>query len=230
MVNKKSLAIEELLQSIQGKKISRLKPQVKDPDRLSVFVDGQFIFGLSKWLAADLGLRAELVLTAGLLLLLKESIIEEQVQRFFMNILSRREHAANELYQKGLKKGFNSRSLNKVLDEFKAKELQSDNRYTAAYVRTKLECGWGPQKIQLYLQKNRIDKQLIEQYLSDIDLTEEEELEQFTKLVQKKKASWAKFEDQKLKEKIYRHLMQKGFKGNRILARIKDLMFFLKND
>lgn len=229
MNNKKKVDVDELLHTLEGKSISQVKSQVKDPDRISVFVSGRFVFGLSKWLALDLGLKADLVLDKELLARLKESILEEQVHRFFLNILSRREHAAQELIVKGQRKGFSNAILQKVIEDFKSKDLQSDERFTSTFVRSKHLSGWGPQKIRLYLQKHRINRQLIEENVSNIELSEEEELDQLKTLVLKKKGSWAKLDNQKLKEKIYRHLLQKGFKGNRILAKMNDLVAHLRN-
>jgi regulatory protein len=230
MISKQKVDVAELLQSIEGKKISRLKPQVKDPDRISVFIDGRFVFGLSKWLAMDLGLKTDLILTNELICQLKESIVEEQIQRFFLNLLNRREQAANELYQKALRKAYPKASISKVIESLQAKNLQSDERYTAAIVRSKNQSGWGPHKIKQYLLKNRISKQLIENHISAIALSDEDEFEQYCRLLKKKKASWSKYDDHKRKEKIYRHLVQKGFQGNRILSRLRDLLAFLDND
>lgn len=223
MQPKKKVDIEELLSEIEGKVISKIKSQVKDPERVSVFVDGKFIFGLSKMLAFDLSLKPKLVLTQELLVQLKEAIIEEQIHRFFLNLLSRREHAAYELYQKAIRKGFSVKPINSVLELVKEKKIQSDQRYTELFVRSKNIAGWGPQKIRLYLTKNRIAKELIDKQVSSIELTDEAEFEQLLKLVLKKKKTWAKYDHNKQKEKIYRHLLQKGFKGNRILARLSEL-------
>lgn len=61
-----------------------------------------------------------------------------------MRLLARREHARAELKQKLSQRGFDSALVESTLDEFADENLQSDERYADALLRSCVGRGYGP--------------------------------------------------------------------------------------
>ncbi len=88
-----------------------------------------------------------------------------------MNLLARREHLRQELALK-LGKRFGSEAANDiaaVLDDLEAEGLQSDPRFTEAYIRQRISKGYGPDRIRQELRQKGVDSELLELALEDVD-------------------------------------------------------------
>lgn len=64
-----------------------------------------------------------------------------------MAALARREHSRVELARKLKARGFAADAISEVLDELADQRLQSDSRHADAYIRSRAERGYGPQRI-----------------------------------------------------------------------------------
>lgn len=82
-----------------------------------------------------------------------------------INLLARREHSRLELKQKLIVKGFVADEVDTLLAQLAREGLQSDERYTEAYVRMRVEAGFGPRRVKMELQQRGISDSLIDRYL-----------------------------------------------------------------
>ena len=82
-----------------------------------------------------------------------------------INLLARRDHSAEELKIKLNQKGFDSISIERVIDHLKAENLQSDDRFTESFVNERKRRGHGPIKIQHELKQKGVSSLLIEAYV-----------------------------------------------------------------
>jgi len=78
-----------------------------------------------------------------------------------MDLLARREHGRRELRDKLLQRGFEPDRVEQVLAELAGEGLQSDERFTEAYLRQRRERGYGPLRIRQELQQRGIAEALI---------------------------------------------------------------------
>ena len=82
-----------------------------------------------------------------------------------MNYLSMREHSAKELYSKLAKKFEQMDWILASIEKLKSDGLQSDQRFTEAFVAMRLRQGKGSVMIRLELKEKGISDALISQYL-----------------------------------------------------------------
>jgi len=82
-----------------------------------------------------------------------------------MNLLSMREHSAKELHAKLVKK-FEPVAVASVIDKLQQDGLQSDERFTDAFVNMRLRQGKGALVIRMELKEKGIENSLIDKYLS----------------------------------------------------------------
>lgn len=86
-----------------------------------------------------------------------------------MNLLARREHSQQELHRKLCNKGFESGDIKTVLPALVEEGLLSDERFTEAFINSRLQRGSGPVKIANELQQRGIGDELVEAYLDERD-------------------------------------------------------------
>lgn len=71
-------------------------------------------------------------------------------------MLARREHSRAEIRRKLLDQGAESEPVDSLLDELAERKLQSDERFTEMFVRSRAERGYGPMAIQAELKQKGI--------------------------------------------------------------------------
>ena len=81
-------------------------------------------------------------------------------QDLALRLLARREHSRLELRRKLASRGHAPETTEAVVSALAAKGLQSDERFTAAYVRMALDRGHGEHKIRAALRERGIDAAL----------------------------------------------------------------------
>ena len=93
------------------------------------------------------------------------------LRRAAMDFLARREHSLFELQQKLSKKfpAVSSVAIDEVLFKLREQNLQSDDRFTEAYVRYRKAKGFGYLHIQAELLSRRVELSILERYLIEDD-------------------------------------------------------------
>ena len=82
-----------------------------------------------------------------------------------VDLLSRREHSVQELHDKLLSKGYSDSEVDAALQYLKSEDLVSDDRFTEAYIRMRVEKGYGPSKIRMELDQRGVNSGLIDAHL-----------------------------------------------------------------
>lgn len=124
-----------------------------------------------------------------------------------MDLLSRREHSYVELHRKLMRKGYSADEVSAVLDQLNSENLQSDERFTESYIRSRIRTGYGPVKIKLELKQRGITECVVDQYLPTGSLFWQDKLAE----VWNKKFHGEMPYDQKTFSRQTRFLMQRGF-------------------
>ena len=86
----------------------------------------------------------------------------QMLERVAVGLLARREHSRAELVRKLTARGYMTTDIEPLLDRLAAQRLQSDERFTASYVRMRSGRGYGPQRIRAELRERGVDPELIE--------------------------------------------------------------------
>ncbi len=70
-----------------------------------------------------------------------------------MRVLANREHSAHQLRQKLKQRGFSANDIDEALVECARLGLQSDTRFAESLCRMRIERGYGPLRLALFLQE-----------------------------------------------------------------------------
>jgi regulatory protein len=87
-----------------------------------------------------------------------------------VHLLAIREHAAAEVKQKLLRKGFAADVADRVIQQLVDSRQLSDNRYVESFVRQHADRGQGPARIRAGLREVGIHAELIDQALEQADV------------------------------------------------------------
>ena len=135
-----------------------------------------------------------------------------QLRRTAMDLLARREHSRAELADK-LRRRFevDAELIEPVLDQLRADNLQSDERFTEAYVRYRRSRGVGPLLIRQELRARKVDPELLESHL---DISSEQWLETLGEVIERKRRPGA--DTPAGRQKLYRFCLSRGFTASQI--------------
>lgn len=211
-------------------RITAITPQ-KNKERYSIFVDGAFLIGVADSTLLDHGLTTGDEITTTLFRKLQRDEGRHAVKSYMLKLLSRRDHARRELYNKARRKDYSKDVINDVLDELKQKDFIHEEAFAGKFARDKSHLNkWGPSKIKAHLAKKGIAKQVREKAVAetfdDLDLEE-----RFTKLVKKKRKRFLREEDAfKRKKKVFDYLQRKGYYPNTIYRHLNRLMKMIEDE
>jgi regulatory protein len=126
-----------------------------------------------------------------------------------MDFLSRREHSKKELFNKLSKRVDNLELLNQEIDRLAKDGLQSDERFSEAYIRSQTQAGYGPIKIKMELAQKGISINFLDKKFSELEINWEDEIKEL--LLRKFPKTKHNFEEEKTKAKAINFLQRRGF-------------------
>ena len=101
---------------------------------------------------------------------MKSLIKDQDIRKKILDLLSRREHSKYELVLKLERRVDSSDKLLKEIDKISDQNLQSDERFSESYIRSRYNSGFGPSRIKYDLSKRRVAELIINNAFRDIDL------------------------------------------------------------
>lgn len=152
--------------------------------------------------------------------LIKENhYIEAKVSA--LRLLSIRNHSSNELRQKLLKKKFPEDIINQVINELNDLNYIDDKKFADQFYNELIGKFFGPLKIKNEMVKRRIDKKIVDEilhnYFNDVNFQKEIILQYL-----KKNKFPVSIKSKNELQKIYNHLIGRGFSSESILKSLKE--------
>ena len=133
-----------------------------------------------------------------------------------MDYLARREHGRVELCNKLMKFGFDADIADDAIAALVEDGLQSDQRFTEAFVRSRISQGKGPAKIRADLRERGLNDSLVDEGLAEAA----QDWYALARDVRIKKYGTACPVDFKDKARQMRFLQSRGFDSNHIQSAV----------
>lgn len=187
--------------------ITALKVQARNSNRVNVFLDGEFAFGLARITAA--WLRLGQVLSDEKILELKQQDEQEVVYLKALHLLEYRPRAEEEIRRRLSKKEIPEEVINQVIERLRRNNLVNDEQFAQAWVENRSAFRPRSRKaLQYEMRQKGISGAAIEQALTDLEINEEElayqaALKQSRKLTQLDKMDF--------RRKLFSFLARRGF-------------------
>jgi len=117
------------------REITGIKAQKKNPERVSVYLDGEYAFGLSRitaaWLQIGQRLSEEKINS------LREQDESEVAYQRALILLNHQQRTSHEIRQKLIEKGFSSTRVEEVVDRLTQTGLVEDGQYALLWVENR---------------------------------------------------------------------------------------------
>lgn len=186
-------------------KITALKVQKRNPQRVNVYLDGEFAFGLARIVAAWLEVGQEI--SAEKAARLQEEDGREVAYQKALNFLNYRPRSRAEVRSHLQKKGISDADCEDVLARLERSGLLDDARFAELWVENRGDLRpRGRRALAYELRQRGIEDKLIDQTLEDLDEDEmayQAASKQFRKY---RNLEWPDF-----RKKMYAHLARRGF-------------------
>ena len=185
--------------------VTKLEPQKKNPQRLNVYLNGEFAFGISRLVAPWLQEGNELS-QGEISGLQTEDQIQQGYQRA-INFLSYRARSEQEIKLNLQKHQVPETIIESVLEKLRDASLVDDREFAQQWIENRIRFHPRSKRaLSSELYRKGISKQIIEETLLDID---EEVLAR--SLAQKKVSKLRTLDKSTIQKKMYGFLSRRGF-------------------
>lgn len=190
--------------------ITKLQTQAHNPDRVSVFVDGEFYLGVHRLVAMQMGLRVGLTLNPRLVKQLETQTTDHSAWEAALKSLQyspkSRQMLANKLSEK-----FDPPTVQDVLARLTESQILDDFKLAEDLVRQRAEQGSKSRRqIGLWLKTKLFEKTAIDEALAQLD--EGYDMGVALEIAQRKYLQLShKLESRKLRDRVSAYLAQRGF-------------------
>ncbi len=198
-------------------KISKVEPQKKNKNRCSIYIDGDFRFGLTKEIALKYDLKEgdDISETEINDILLQEE--KEKIRNRAFKILHYRRRSTSELRKRLTNIGFDSTLVEHIIEELKTDNTINDEQFAQAFVSDYTTLNpKGNQFIIRELHKRGISKDVISGLINKRD-----ERTLIRCFIEKKLSHLDKAKP-KERQKIIRRLLYHGFTSDTIYEVINE--------
>ncbi len=196
-------------------KITSIEVQKKQRGRFSVFIDGEFSFGISDIDLYNLNLAVGDIVSEEQMALIEETVDTQKCRDYAVGLVSKKMYTKKEIAEKMQKKGFSKTAIDGVMDILEEYGYINDEIYAEMYCEYQSK-KFGAKKISYDLQMKGVPKEIIQKYTGKIDNGDE-----LLNLMKTKIKS--KVIDMKERQKIIRHFLSKGFEYDKVISALNEL-------
>ena len=187
-------------------KITDIQQQKKNNERFSVFIDGEFRFGLSSVDVLFFKLKIGDEITEERCQYILENVIFTKARDRALKYLGFKARTEREVLKKLQEYEYPEEIILRVVELVKRYNYVNDENFATAYVKDRVKLkGYGKQKIKYELRERGVSESIIESCLEEIPLNE---LENAVKYISKKTKNP---NDPKERNRIYNALVRRGF-------------------
>ncbi|GCE10788.1 RecX family transcriptional regulator [Tengunoibacter tsumagoiensis] len=149
-------------------RITSLQPQATNPDRINVFVDDQFLLGVSTLVVVNLGLKIGQELTNDQITQLQQEEARQQAVERALNYLSFRPRSREEVRRYLKRKETPPEIIDAVLVRLDALELINDQSFTEFWIDARERSSpKGAQAIKHELRQKGVKREVIDEMVTD---------------------------------------------------------------
>ena len=204
------------------KKITKIEYQKNNKNRVNIYLDDSFAFGI------DINIMVKYSLSKNMEL--KEDFIEEilmaeeeiNVYNYALSVLSRTFKSEKQLRDKLNEKGYDGQFVDNTIIKLKEKKYLDDERYSEILINNKINISkYGKRRVREALYHKGINREIIDEKLSCI--SEDDELERALSLGSKKLRTIKK-DDERRSIKLSNYLVNKGFEFETVKKAVVTLL------
>ena len=191
---------------LMEKKITALQAQKNHPDRINVHLDGEFAFGVSRFVAA--GLTVGQTLSHSEIEALKSQDVREKAYQSALRYIGFKQRTQQEVVKKLVNSGYGDGVIQSVVAELTEKQYIDDAQYAEQWLETRVSSHPRSQRLMaLELRRRGIPEETIQQALKNAPGDDGTALALAENFIRKNQ----NLDDEKLTQKLKGVLARKGF-------------------
>lgn len=188
--------------------ITAINSQRRNPNRYSIFIDGEFVLGIDKKTVEDMDLRVGTLVDEKDLKKITSQEELNKAQAYALMLLDYRERSLREIKMRMRQKGYEEKLIEKVVKYLKDRNLINDKRFTRLWAESRIKKGYGSWRIQSELEQKGVNREMADEILKGL-YSGINEVQIALDLVRKKKGVLK--ESQRLTERVSNLLRRRGF-------------------
>lgn len=202
-------------------KITRIEPQ-KNPNRVNIFIDDKFAFGLDIMLKYKYDLEVDKIVDDDFI---ENILIAEELNKVIghaLNFLSYRQRSEKEVYDHLKRKGYEDFFIKQAIDYCLNNNYLNDKLFAESFIKDKININnYGSQRIRYELIAKGISKNTIEKVL---DIDKDQEFEVAKQLAYKKLKSYKGQDYNSIYRKLGGFLQRKGYSYDIVSKVLKEVL------
>jgi regulatory protein len=199
--------------------ITKIEAQKKNDDRVNIYVNDEFFIAIFTELVYTFNLKKGMTIEEESLKRILNEEMYMKAKNKALNILAKADQSEKKVREK-LSSDFEDDTINMVIEFLKKNNFINDDILAQKIVNTNVNLNrCGKNRIKQNLYNKGIDKQSIDEAISDIDT--DVEFENAMYLAKKRYDRVKKEDKRKIYQKISQHLAYKGFSYD-IIKRVLD--------
>lgn len=205
-------------------KITKIEPQKRNLKRVSVYIDGDFAFGVGMEVAYTCDLKEGKEIDSKFV----ESVIKKEEQfranNYALSLLSFRARSEKEIRDRMLQKGYELSVIENTVQYLKEQRYVNDREFAEAFIKDKAELShYGRNRIKTELLKKGIPKEMIDE-LIEATIQTDTEYETARELAESKMKSYQKDKKDSQYRKLSGYLLRKGYSYDIVSRVVKELI------
>lgn len=199
--------------------ITDIQPQVKNQNRLSVFIDGKFAFGIDKNDCLFMGLKIGDTLTQERYNYIIDNAVYTNAYKKADRFIGFKMRTEKEVRDKLKEEEYSDDIIERVISSMIKYKYIDDEAYAQMYAN---DCRsikkWGPQRIKIELYKRGVNTSAIENALQNLNI---EDTDEIIKNLLEKRIKDTPI-DLKEKQKHFNFLLRRGFNSDDIKRALEE--------
>lgn len=203
-------------------KISKIEAQKKNKDRLNIYIDDEFAFGISLDVFVKYNLRKDQEIEDEFI---KEILLAEEnnkVINLAVRYLSLRQRSIKELRDYLKRKGYEDNLIDNTIDYLEGKNYLNDYEFAQSFIRDKSYLNkYGVNKIRYELMNKGISREIISQTL---EFDKDEEYNNALELAHKKMKSYRNQDMNSIYRKLGGFLQRRGYRYDTVTKVLREVL------
>jgi len=202
-------------------KITKIKSQI-NKDRVNIYLDGEFAFGLSLEIAYKYNLKENMEIDESYIENVLKSEEQNRANDYALKFLSNRWRTEKEIVDKMIKKGFDEEVINETLAYLKKYNFIDDRRFAEIYTEEKVRLKkLGSYRIKHELQNKGVDESIASEI---VEKYSDNEYERAMELATKKIKSYKNDDKNAIYRKLGGYLQRRGYSFECVSKVLRELV------
>lgn len=207
------------------KEITKIEIQKKNKDRYSIYIDGEYSFGIYENVLIKYGLKKGMKIEEDFLedVLKKEE--QECANNYGLRLLNFKMRTEQEIRRKMKEKEYTEDVVDTTIEYLYYLNYLNDEEYANKFIKDKSNLkNMGKERIKRELYAKGIDKEIINDQIEDL-VDDDDEYEKATEMAIKKLETTYKNDDKNAQyRKLGGFLQRKGYSMNIVFKILKELI------